>query len=214
MREAAGLDFEPVQTFGASYARTLAEWRQRFHAAWPAIEALGFDERFRRMWDYYLAYCQAGFERGTDRCRHLPPAQTASATSSTAAAATRSDHDRSAAHGQRYDSDRAGAPFELTTFLDGRTKAWGMFEDRFGRLRRRFEVDMHGRWQEGVFLLDERFVYDDGRVEQRTWLVKPLSDGPVRGHLRRLRRRGAWRVRSTTWSGCPTRSGSSCRHAS
>ena len=62
---AAALSFERVATFGASYALTLIEWRRRFHAAWPQIQALGFDERFRRTWDYYLAYCQAGFERGT-----------------------------------------------------------------------------------------------------------------------------------------------------
>jgi cyclopropane-fatty-acyl-phospholipid synthase len=63
--QAAGLEFEQVDTFGVSYARTLAAWRQRFNAAWPDIKALGFDERFRRMWDYYFAYCEAGFERGT-----------------------------------------------------------------------------------------------------------------------------------------------------
>ena len=62
---AAGLTFERIETFGASYVMTLVEWRRRFHAAWPQIQALGFDQRFRRTWDYYLAYCQAGFERGT-----------------------------------------------------------------------------------------------------------------------------------------------------
>jgi len=61
---AAGLSFETVTTFGASYARTLGEWRRRFHAQWPQIEALGFDGRFRRLWDYYLTYCEAGFEKG------------------------------------------------------------------------------------------------------------------------------------------------------
>lgn len=50
--------------FGASYARTLAEWRARFHAAWPHIAALGFPPHFRRLWDYYLAYCEAGFRTG------------------------------------------------------------------------------------------------------------------------------------------------------
>ena len=70
-----------------------------------------------------------------------------------------------------------GALFELTTFLDGRTRAWGIFEDRSGRLRRRIDVDMDGRWHEGVFRLDERFVYDDGRIENRTWLVKQTSAG-------------------------------------
>ena len=74
-------------------------------------------------------------------------------------------------------ADAGDEMFELTTFLDGYTKAWGVFEDRFGRMRRRFEVDMHGGWRDGVFVLDERFAYDDGRVENRSWHVKPLSDG-------------------------------------
>lgn len=62
--EASGLTFETIERFGPSYAATLAKWRHRFLAAWPAIAALGFDERFRRMWLYYLEYCEVGFERG------------------------------------------------------------------------------------------------------------------------------------------------------
>ena len=62
--QAAGLMLEEVLHFGDSYARTLAEWRRRFHAAWPAIEALGFDERFRRLWEHELSYCEAGFRTG------------------------------------------------------------------------------------------------------------------------------------------------------
>jgi cyclopropane-fatty-acyl-phospholipid synthase len=50
--------------FGKSYARTLGEWLRRFERAWPAIETQGFDARFKRIWEYYLAYCQAGFETG------------------------------------------------------------------------------------------------------------------------------------------------------
>jgi cyclopropane-fatty-acyl-phospholipid synthase len=63
--EAAGFAFETVERFGASYAQTLAEWRRRFDLAWPRIAAEGFDERFRRMWTYYLAYCEVGFARGS-----------------------------------------------------------------------------------------------------------------------------------------------------
>jgi cyclopropane-fatty-acyl-phospholipid synthase len=62
--EAAGLSIVACGGFGGSYARTLAEWRTRFHAAWPKIQALGFDERFRLTWDYYLAYCEGGFRAG------------------------------------------------------------------------------------------------------------------------------------------------------
>ncbi len=61
---AAGLEFATVRRFGGSYAETLRAWRQRFLAAWPEIEKLGFDERFKRMWVYYLTYCEVGFETG------------------------------------------------------------------------------------------------------------------------------------------------------
>lgn len=50
---------------GPDYARTLMHWRQRFDNAWPEIEKLGFDERFRRLWLYYFSYCEAGFNART-----------------------------------------------------------------------------------------------------------------------------------------------------
>jgi len=50
--------------YGDSYARTLRTWRENFDAKIPEISALGFDERFRRMWRYYLAYCEGGFRAG------------------------------------------------------------------------------------------------------------------------------------------------------
>lgn len=49
------------EDMGAHYARTLAEWRRRFHAEESAVRGLGFDDRFLRMWDYYLAYCEGAF---------------------------------------------------------------------------------------------------------------------------------------------------------
>lgn len=61
----AGLGFEAVVEFGHDYARTLALWRERFEAAWPSIAGLGFDDRFRRRWHYYLSYCEAGFREGS-----------------------------------------------------------------------------------------------------------------------------------------------------
>ena len=50
--------------FGQDYARTLNEWDQRFVAALPALRPLGYDQRFERLWRYYLAYCEAGFVEG------------------------------------------------------------------------------------------------------------------------------------------------------
>ena len=50
--------------FGGSYAETLRRWRDRFHANSELIDRLGFDQTFRRMWHFYLAYCEAGFRAG------------------------------------------------------------------------------------------------------------------------------------------------------
>ncbi len=69
--EKVGLALEKERIFGLDYARTLAEWRDRFHEAWPHLMPLGFDERFRRMWDYYLSYCEAGFRTGNIDVRQL-----------------------------------------------------------------------------------------------------------------------------------------------
>jgi cyclopropane-fatty-acyl-phospholipid synthase len=65
-REAAraGLTLVHHESFGDSYVRTLREWRSRFLRAWPRIEPLGFNDRFRRMWEYYLTYCEVGFRTG------------------------------------------------------------------------------------------------------------------------------------------------------
>ena len=67
----AGLGVAGERIFGLDYARTLACWRDRFRAAWPTIEPLGFDERFRRIWEYYLAYCEAGFRSGNIDVRQV-----------------------------------------------------------------------------------------------------------------------------------------------
>ncbi len=57
----SGLTFDGNIDFGVDYAQTLAIWRDQFFEAWPKIKTMGFDERFRRMWHYYLSYCEAGF---------------------------------------------------------------------------------------------------------------------------------------------------------
>lgn len=64
LADSVGLQTIEIVDFGPSYAKTLAAWLERFDAAWPEIARLGFDDRFRRMWRYYLAYCEAGFNTG------------------------------------------------------------------------------------------------------------------------------------------------------
>jgi cyclopropane-fatty-acyl-phospholipid synthase len=61
----AGLAVTAEERFGLDYAETLRRWRVAFHAQADAVRRLGFDERFLRIWHFYLAYCEAGFRAGS-----------------------------------------------------------------------------------------------------------------------------------------------------
>ncbi len=60
-----------LEDFGDSYARTLRAWRHRFMAQLPQVRAQGFDERFIRMWKFYLCYCEGGFRERSIGVAHL-----------------------------------------------------------------------------------------------------------------------------------------------
>ncbi|ALM82780.1 cyclopropane-fatty-acyl-phospholipid synthase family protein [Bordetella sp. N] len=60
-----------LEDFGLSYARTLQAWRERFLAHLPEVKAQGFDERFCRLWEFYLAYCEGGFRERSIGVSHL-----------------------------------------------------------------------------------------------------------------------------------------------
>ena len=59
--ERVGLRVVDVFSFGSDYAETLRRWRGRFNTAAPELRCLGFDDGFMRLWNFYLAYCEAGF---------------------------------------------------------------------------------------------------------------------------------------------------------
>ncbi len=61
---AAGLRHDGVAYFGQDYARTCREWSRAFNGRWDEIREHGFDEQFRRLWNFYLSYCEAGFSDG------------------------------------------------------------------------------------------------------------------------------------------------------
>jgi cyclopropane-fatty-acyl-phospholipid synthase len=69
--ERFGVPVIKERIFGQDYARTLATWRDNFRQAWPNLKPLGFDERFRRLWEYYLSYCEAGFLSGNIDVRQV-----------------------------------------------------------------------------------------------------------------------------------------------
>ena len=63
--EKAGLSLRQKNAFGVHYADTLRDWHERFLTAWEDIRPIGFDDRFKKLWQFYLAYCEAGFRAGT-----------------------------------------------------------------------------------------------------------------------------------------------------
>ncbi|SLN38049.1 hypothetical protein PSA7680_01861 [Pseudoruegeria aquimaris] len=74
--------------------------------------------------------------------------------------------------------DRALSDRELNLeeFFAGETRAYGQFQDRFGTVRRRFEVDITGTWDGERLKLVEDFVYEDGSTEQRVWTLRKTGD--------------------------------------
>ena len=64
VRSGSGLRVEATSEIGQFYPATLRMWRERFLARADEVAALGFDVTFRRMWEFYLAYCEAGFRTG------------------------------------------------------------------------------------------------------------------------------------------------------
>ncbi len=76
---------------------------------------------------------------------------------------------------------RSKPQFVIEDYFLGRTFAWGLFVDRFGRVRREFSVDITGEFDDGRLVLKEDFDFDDGERSQRHWLITPLGDGRYRG---------------------------------
>ena len=69
----------------------------------------------------------------------------------------------------------------LEEYFSGKTRAWGIFEDRFGKLRRQFTVDIAGSWDGRELVLDERFRYHDGEQDRRVWHITKTGEHSYEG---------------------------------
>lgn len=80
---------------------------------------------------------------------------------------------------KRYEGTQP--PLVLEQYFLGQTRAWGMFQDRSGELKRSFEVDINGRMVNGELVMTEDFVYNDGEKSQRVWRIKRLDANHYEG---------------------------------
>ena len=62
LTEQSGLKIDSYQLYGNHYSNTLQKWRNSFLNSWELISKQGFDNSFKKMWDFYLSYCEAGFK--------------------------------------------------------------------------------------------------------------------------------------------------------
>lgn len=69
-----------------------------------------------------------------------------------------------------------GPTLKIEDFFQGKVYAWGIFEDRFGKLRRQFQVEIDGDWNGERLVLDEKFLYGDGEQDRRVWTITPAGD--------------------------------------
>lgn len=69
----------------------------------------------------------------------------------------------------------------LEEFFSGRSRCWGLFEDRFGQLRRQFVIDLEGRWDGDRLSLTEEYRYDDGEAGRRVWSIRPVGPDGYEG---------------------------------
>lgn len=70
---------------------------------------------------------------------------------------------------------------DLREFFTGDLRGWGLIQDRKGRVIKRFDFDMVGRWNGNQGVLDEEFVYYDGEKQNRSWRLEDLGNGKYRG---------------------------------
>ncbi|MGC1442817.1 MAG: DUF3833 family protein, partial [Burkholderiaceae bacterium] len=79
------------------------------------------------------------------------------------------------------DYRNAGPELQLDQYFNGTVDAWGMFQDRKGKVVRRFTVVLTGTWQGNQGILEEDFVYDDGEKQRRVWTITKGENGQYTG---------------------------------
>ena len=80
-----------------------------------------------------------------------------------------------------HDFDGTQPTLLFEEYFEGETWAWGIFEDRFGKIRRSFKISLQGEVSENLLVLTEDFLYDDGEIEQRIWTIRKLEGGFYEG---------------------------------
>ena len=69
----------------------------------------------------------------------------------------------------------------IENFLSGKVKAWGILQNRSGKVIRQFSADLNGKWDGKQLILDEKFIWSDGEIQTRKWTIKKLNENRYEG---------------------------------
>ena len=69
----------------------------------------------------------------------------------------------------------------IENYLSGNVKAWGVLQNRSGKVTRQFSADLDGKWDGKQLILDEKFNWDDGEVQTRQWQITKIDDNNYEG---------------------------------
>ena len=69
----------------------------------------------------------------------------------------------------------------IEEYLSGNVKAWGVLQNRSGKVTRQFSADLNGKWNGNQLILDEKFNWDDGEIQNRQWQITKIDDNNYEG---------------------------------
>ena len=69
----------------------------------------------------------------------------------------------------------------IENYLSGNVKAWGVLQNRSGKVTRQFSADLNGQWDGKKLILDEKFDWDDGEVQTRQWQITKIDENNYEG---------------------------------
>ena len=70
---------------------------------------------------------------------------------------------------------------KIEEYFEGKVKAWGLLQNRSGKVTRQFKADMRGKFQNGILILEEDFYWTDGEKQKRTWKIEKLDENSYKG---------------------------------
>ena len=174
------LNFEKINTYSDDYARTLALGEKIFSGAWETIKIQGFDDYFKRMWEFYLSYCEGGFK--SKNINLIQFSMSNKHFNEKIYSIIFLILTTGCANKMKPTDFKDQKPrLIIENYLSGNVKAWGVLQNRSGKVTRQFKADLNGKWDGSKLILNEVFDWNDGEKQTRQWTIKKIDEHNYEG---------------------------------